>query len=51
MYFIYMVVAMWREGIGYICICMLVYFFVFQLLAHPICLWLVMIVYAVHVSR
>ena len=32
----------------YVC---LVYFCVFQLLAHPICLCLAMIVYAVHVSR
>ena len=31
----------------YVC---LVYFCVFQLLAHPICLCLAMIVYAVHVS-
>ena len=32
----------------YVC---LVYFYVFRLLAHPICLCLAMIVYAVHVSR
>jgi len=32
----------------YVC---LVYFFVFHLLAHLICLCLAMIVYAVHVSR
>jgi len=29
----------------------LVYLYVFHLLAHPICLCLAMIVYAVHVSR
>jgi len=32
----------------YVC---LVYFCVFQLLAHPICLRLAMIVYTIHVSR
>jgi len=34
----------------YICICVW-YTFMFYLLAHPICLCLAMIVYAVHVSR
>jgi len=58
---LYMVVAMrYKESVCvivelflsiihvYMC---LVYFCVFHLLAHPICLCLAMIVYAVHVSR
>jgi len=58
---LYMVVAMRYKGrvcliivlflsIIHVYVC-LVYFCVFHLLAHPICLCLAMIVYAVHVSR
>jgi len=58
---LYMVVAMRYKGrvcvidvlfllIIHVYVC-LVYFYVFHLLAHPICLCLAMIAYAVHVSR
>ena len=58
---LYMVVAMRYKGrvcvidilflsIIHVYVC-LVYFYVFHLLTHPICLYLAMIVYAIHVSR
>ena len=58
---LYIVVAMQYKGrvciivilfvsITHVYVC-LVYFFVFYLLAHLICLCLAMILYAVHVSR
>ena len=58
---LYMVVAMRYIGrvvllikcfICYTCICVFgTFLYVFFLLAHPICLCLAMIVYALHVSR